>query len=88
MQRRSIADPSINVVDSMEVLHARMLDRKSDIAFEDGRDRLTLTDDRGSLQSGLNGRDGKYECFCSAPFPKGLLPIVVAWEFRGACRLL
>ncbi len=24
---------------------------------------MTLTGDRGSLQSGLNGRDGKCECF-------------------------
>ena len=44
----------------MEVLHALLLDRKSDIFFEDGWDRLTLTDDRGSLQSGQCGRDGKF----------------------------
>ncbi len=44
----------------MEVLHAAILDRKSEIVFEAGWDRLTLTDYSGPLQSGQSGRNGKF----------------------------
>ena len=54
------SNPSTVVVDSMEVLHAAILDRKSEIVFEAGWDRLTLTDYSGPLQSGQSGRNGKF----------------------------
>ena len=67
IQHDLCANASTNVVDSMEVLYVLILDRKVKIVFEAGWYRLTLTDDRGSLQSGQCGRNGKF-CRCNESY--------------------
>ena len=62
-----------------------MLDRKSEIVFEARWDRLTLTDDRGSLQSGQCGRNGKF-CPCNEFFLQKAHK--VTWIFRVTFQFL